>query len=129
MRKNTYTESPEVILQTAARGFVITRVDYEPCRRLAAGLQRGVIDVNGIEGRQGLQPANGRSPVVAIWARSSACLCVGRISAAKKSLSLATLRSSAWAALSGAARFLVIDRLPYSAETGADSRIEPASAH
>ncbi len=53
--------------------FDITFADYEPCRRLAAGLQRGVIDATGVEARQGLQPANRRSPVVAIWARSSAC--------------------------------------------------------
>jgi hypothetical protein len=92
-------------------------------------LQRGVIDATGVEARQGLQPANGRSPVVAIWARSSARLCVARISATRKSLSLSTPRSIAWPALSGVPRLLVIDGLPYSAETEADSRIEPASAH
>ena len=109
--------------------FDITSADCEPCRRLAAGLQRGVIDATGVEARQGLQPANGRSAVVAIWARSSAHLCVARISAGKKSLSLSTARSIAWPALSGVPRFLVIDRLPFSAETGVDSRIEPGSAH
>ncbi len=110
-------------------GFVITSADYEPCRRLAVGLHRGVIDATGVETRQGLQPANGRSPVVAISARSSARLCVALISAAKESLSLSTPRSIAWPALSGVPRFLAIDRLPFSVEAGANSGIEPASAH
>ena len=74
------------------------------------GLQRGIIDATGVEARQGLQPAYGRSP---------ACLCVACISAAKMSLSLSTPRSMAWPAWSGAPRFLVIDRLPFSAEAGA----------
>ena len=81
--------------------------------RLAVGLQRGVIDATDFEARLGLQPANGRSLVVAIWARSSARLCVARISAAKKSLSPSTPRSIAWPALSGVTWFLVIDRLPF----------------
>ncbi len=127
--RNTYTKDREIILLTEATGFVITPSEYEPCRRPAAGSQGGVIDATGVAARQGLQPANGRFPVVAIWARSSACLCVGRVSAAKKSASLSTLRSIAWPELSGAPRFRVIDRLPFSAETRADSKIEPASAH
>ena len=74
------------------------------------GLQRGVIDATGVEARQGLQPAYGRSP---------ACLCVAFISATKMSLSLSTPRSMASPAWSGVPRFLVIDRLPFSAEAGA----------
>ena len=89
----------------------------------------GVIDATGVEARQGLQPANGRSPVVAIWARSSARLCVARILAGKKSLSLSTPRSIAWPALPGVPRFLAMDRLAFSADTGADSRIKATYAH
>jgi hypothetical protein len=97
--------------------------------RLAAGLQRGAIDATGFEARQGSLPANGRSPVIAIWARSSARLWVARISAARKSLGLSTPRSIGWPALSGVPRFPIIGRLPFSAYTGSDSRIEPAPAH
>ena len=107
-----------------------TSAGYERCRRLTAGLQRGVIDAIGVEARHGLQPANRRSPVVAIWARSSARLqCAAVISVATKSLNLATPRSIAWPAFSGVPRFPVIGPLPFSPDTEADSRIDPASAH
>ena len=104
---------PEIMSRYCKRrptDFYITSANYEPCWRLAAGLQRDVNDATGVEARQGLQPAYGRSP---------ACLCVACISAAKKSLSLSTPRSMAWPARSGVPRFLVIDRLPFSAEAGA----------
>ena len=114
-------------MATSERWYYFRRLWSVP--RLAAGLQRGVIDATGFEARQGLQPANGRSPVVAIWARSSARLCVARISAARKSLGLSTPRSIAWPEWSGVPQFLIIGRLTFSASTGSDSRIEPAQAH
>ena len=89
-------------MATSERWYYFRRLWSVP--RLAAGLQRGVIDATGFEARQGLQPANGRSPVVAMWARSSARLCAARISAARKSLSLSAPRSVAWPALPGVPR-------------------------
>ena len=41
-------ESGTLYCKRRPTGFYITFTDYEPCRRLAAGSQRGVIEATGV---------------------------------------------------------------------------------